>query len=161
MSDCCCPESADQSTTPPSTNLCPQCGNPGKRVQLITLKSLLVPSALEKVDSTGRHHFCKDAGCPVVYFSEQGHTFTTDDVQVPIFQKDDREDVPVCYCFGWSRQRIRDAQMQAEPSQVVDSITAHIKAGRCGCEVNNPQGSCCLGNVRSYLEHVQTEYLQS
>lgn len=31
----------------------------------------------------------------------------------------------------------------------------HIKADRCGCEVNNPQGSCCLGNVSAFIKQVK------
>lgn len=31
-------------------------------------------------------------------------------------------------------------------------ITIHTKAGRCGCEVNNPEGSCCLGNVNRLID---------
>jgi hypothetical protein len=30
---------------------------------------------------------------------------------------------------------------------VAERITALVKAERCACEVKNPQGSCCLGNV--------------
>jgi hypothetical protein len=26
-------------------------------------------------------------------------------------------------------------------------ISEHLRAGRCACELKNPQGSCCLGNV--------------
>jgi hypothetical protein len=56
--------------------------------------------------------------------------------------------VPVCYCFGWRRGQLQD------PSNchATDEITAHIQAQRCGCEVNNPQGCCCLTNVRSAME---------
>ncbi|WP_019011639.1 hypothetical protein [Deinococcus aquatilis] len=31
-------------------------------------------------------------------------------------------------------------------------IRGHIRANRCGCEVNNPQGSCCLGNVTRLID---------
>ncbi len=34
---------------------------------------------------------------------------------------------------------------------VVYFSNVQIKANRCGCEVNNPQGSCCLGNVMTFV----------
>ncbi len=29
-------------------------------------------------------------------------------------------------------------------------IAREIKAGHCACEVKNPSGRCCLGDVRAY-----------
>ncbi|OLN33052.1 hypothetical protein DSOL_1163 [Desulfosporosinus metallidurans] len=39
----------------------------------------------------------------------------------------------------------------------LEEITAHTKAGRCGCEVNNPEGSCCIGNLKHLLESIAKE----
>ncbi|MBW4555753.1 MAG: (2Fe-2S)-binding protein [Trichormus sp. ATA11-4-KO1] len=160
MTECCCPSSSPKDSESRWQRLCPQDGTKGKIVQLITLKSLLVPSALEQLDSASAYGFCASPNCPVVYFSEQGQTFTTDDLKVPVFQKDFNEDISVCYCFGWSRQRIREEFSQfsqSVESKVIDIITTHIKAKRCGCEVNNPQGACCLGNVRLVTEQIVGE----
>jgi hypothetical protein len=33
-------------------------------------------------------------------------------------------------------------------------VTEHIRAGRCGCNVNNPQGSCCLGNIQAVVKEL-------
>lgn len=126
---------------------CPRDRSQGKPVKVLTLKSLLVPQALERLNPPADYQFCSSANCPVVYFSAAGDVFTTDDLKVPVFQKDPGEDVPICYCFGWTRRRI---QAIDESFSIVDSITKHIQAGRCGCEVNNPQGRCCLKNVRDY-----------
>lgn len=30
-------------------------------------------------------------------------------------------------------------------------ITAGIRAGQCACDLRNPQGICCLGNVRRLI----------
>ncbi|WP_210404518.1 hypothetical protein [Chroococcidiopsis sp. TS-821] len=88
--------------------MCPHDGSNGKPVKLITLKSLLQPIALEQLDPQPPYFFCAHAECPIVYFSEAGQEFTTADVKVSVFQKDQRDTVPVCYCFGWSRQRINE-----------------------------------------------------
>lgn len=131
---------------------CPQNDNRGKPVQLITLKSLLKPSALERLEPASEYRFCETAECSVVYFSTIGDTFTIQDLKVPIFQKDNSADAPVCYCFGWSRQRLQNELALTGIGTAIESITAHIQAKRCGCEVNNPQGSCCLGNVRRAIK---------
>ncbi|WP_448600237.1 putative iron-sulfur cluster-binding metallochaperone [Thermoleptolyngbya sp.] len=152
MTEFCCPSSSDQESGSHWQRLCPKDGTKGKPVQLITLKSLLVPVALEQLNPASAYGFCPSPNCLVVYFSEQGQTFTTTDLKVPVFQKDMNEDVPVCYCFGWSCKRIREELNQSGENNAVDIITTHIKAKRCGCEVNNPQGSCCLENVRSVVK---------
>ena len=138
--------------------LCPKSGEQGIPIQLITLKSLLSPPALAQLDADSSYAFCRDPICPVVYFSEQGQSFGVDDLKVPVFQKESGEDVPVCYCFGWTRRRIRqELQGSKTPQAILEEIAAHIKARRCGCQVNNPQGFCCLENVRQVILEVQQE----
>jgi hypothetical protein len=39
-------------------------------------------------------------------------------------------------------------------STAADRITALVKADRCACEVRNPQGTCCLGNVTAAVRIV-------
>lgn len=157
MTECCCSPVSSQKSESHWQRLCPHDGTKGKPVEVITLKSLLVPSALERLDVTNAYGFCLSKDCPVVYFTEQGQTFITSDLKIPVFQKDENESVSVCYCFGWSRQRIREELNQSRESNAVDMITTHIKAKRCGCEVNNPQGSCCLENVRSVVKKTVEE----
>jgi hypothetical protein len=157
MTKSCFPSSSNQESESHWQRLCPQDGTKGKPVQLITLKSLLVPVALEQLNPASAYTFCSSPNCPIVYFSEQGQTFTTADLKVPVFQKNVDENVFACYCFGWSRQRIREELNQSGKSNAVDMITTHIKAKRCGCEVNNPQGSCCLENVRSVVKQTVEE----
>ncbi|MNP74322.1 BFD-like [2Fe-2S] binding domain protein [compost metagenome] len=70
-------------------------------------------------------------------------------LKVSVYQKDDSMAVPVCYCFGWTRERI--VQAVKENQQPIDRIREQVQANRCGCEVNNPQGSCCLGNVTTFI----------
>ena len=35
---------------------------------------------------------------------------------------------------------------------ILQHITAEVKAGNCACEIRNPQGSCCLGNVNAAVK---------
>lgn len=158
MNNCCnTPQSKDSLAI--KNRVCPHDGTKGKAIQLITLKSLLKSEALENLEPEQSYSFCSSSQCPVVYFSNHGHAFTNDDLKVPVFQKDTNSEVPICYCFNWTRQRIQTEIEQQGESQAVASITAHVKAGRCGCEVNNPQGACCLGNVRRVLENLKLEQI--
>jgi hypothetical protein len=75
-----------------------------------------------------------------------GRTFAQADLEVPVLAKDPRGDVPICYCFGWTRDSLGTAGVLA-----VLQIRAHIAAGRCGCEVNNPRCACCLGEVERLI----------
>ncbi len=137
---------------------CPHDQSQGKPVQLITLKSLLTPQALERLNAQASYRFCNRARCPIVYFSTEGDRVVTDDLKVPVFQKNPGQAVPVCYCFGWTRQRIQQEVAQHGQSSAIATITAHVKAGRCGCEVNNPEGRCCLKNVSDYVRRQQKPY---
>lgn len=109
-----------------------------------TVKSLLDFEALARIRPKAAHYFCPDPACPVVYYDDE-QTFTTADVRIPVFQKDASDATLVCYCFGYSRSNVR----QDEDGAIAATISDHIKAGRCGCDLRNPQGTCCLGNVTS------------
>ena len=136
--------------------LCPRSGEQGIPIQLTTLKSLLSPTALEQLNANGSYAFCRDPLCPVVYFSEEGQSFGVDDLKVPVFQKESGEDVPVCYCFGWTRRRIwQELRGSKTPQAILEEIADHIKTRGCGCQVNNPQGFCCLENVRQVILEMQ------
>ena len=145
MDDCCTPPSRNAPTSE-----CPTCGTPGKAVKVITLKALLVPQALATLAPRESYRFCPEAGCEVVYFGNSG-VYRQADVKVPVYQKDPGPEVPVCYCFGHPRAELTRALETGGGPLLERSIREHIAAGRCGCEVNNPQGSCCLGNVVTAL----------
>ena len=152
MSDCCEINQEKTSYLKENQKDCPVNSIKGKPVQLITLKSLLKPRALEQLNPETSYRFCASSDCSVVYYSETGQTFTTNDLKVPVFHKDSRETTPACYCFGWTRQRIAQEIKQFGESSAVTSITAHVQAKRCGCEVNNPQGKCCLSEVKTVVQ---------
>jgi hypothetical protein len=99
------------------------------------------------------YRFCASAGCPVVYFTPNGtQQFTTEQLRELVFQKAPGNPASlICYCFQHSLGAIQaaDASMRA---QIVADITAGVQAGRCACDLRNPQGSCCLGNVRRIVQ---------
>jgi len=113
----------------------------------ITLKALLQPPALMRLHAP-RHHFCPTSDCPVVYFGRD-EVFRRDDVLVPVFQKEPEGNRTVCYCFAVTEDDIRCELESTGHSTASERITVLVQADRCACEVRNPQGSCCLGNVAS------------
>lgn len=138
-----------------NTTTCPQCGQAGKVVQGQTVKVLLVISlrAVRGVE----YRFCRTPTCPAVYFaSDDQQTFTIDQVRGPVYQKALEDDAtPLCYCFGYTVGALR-AMTQIQRTAVIDDITAGIQAGQCACDLRNPQGSCCLGNVRELVKQLDS-----
>ena len=54
---------------------------------------------------------------------------------------------PLCYCFNHSAESILEEWARTGKTTVADAIKAELKAGGCRCEVANPSGGCCLGDV--------------
>lgn len=128
---------------------CPSCRERGKRVDLLTLKALLAVPLTEIQHS--EYFFCRSARCPTVYFSAGGEQeFAEPALRERVYQKhvDDGE-VFVCYCFRHSVSSVRESSGDSGESAVVRAITEGIQRGQCACEIRNPQGNCCLGNVRA------------
>jgi hypothetical protein len=146
MDDCC--EVPNQVQAPGSSAApnCPACGKTGKKVAMETIKSLLAPAAMRRLEAGRGYSFCVTPSCATVYFSGQ-NKFEWQDVRVPVFQKDPRAEVPVCYCFGYTREDLSAPDSAKSASR---DIAARVKQGLCACEIRNPQGSCCLGNVAGF-----------
>ncbi len=128
-----------------SPTRCPACGRPGRLVERITVKAMLRPEALMRV-SAPEHRFCATPKCPVVYFGIE-EAFDRKEIVVPVFQKEPAGERTVCYCFGIGEGDLRRELLETGRSTASERISALVKADRCACEVKNPQGSCCLGNV--------------
>ncbi|WP_291300338.1 putative iron-sulfur cluster-binding metallochaperone [Desulfosporosinus sp. BICA1-9] len=136
---------------------CPECGDKGRLMKIITLNSLLVPSAFAKLEPSASYKMCTNKACSVVYFSDNQDVFETKDIKVEVYIKSEDEDCPVCYCFGWTKKRVLQELEETGRTTVLEEIIVHTKAGLCGCEVNNPEGSCCIGNVKHLLESITKE----
>jgi hypothetical protein len=152
MGSCCSVDGGEQAT---ATAICPRCGQPGRSVERITLKALLKADALARL-SPDPYRFCPTPACEVVYFGPDS-VFIGGDVSVPVFQKDPAGERTVCYCFDVTESDLRRELVDGERPTASERITALVKADRCACEVRNPQGSCCLGNITSVVQDLQGE----
>lgn len=126
--------------------LCPVSGTNGSLVERQTVKAVLTTAALRRL-TPAAHRFCPDPACDIVYFAEDGHTYSTADIQVRVWQKEPYGDRVICYCFGENDAAI-EAEIEAHgQSDAVRRVREHIQAGRCACDVRNPRGTCCLGDL--------------
>lgn len=161
---CCCPPEAGNTVCdlpaqnfqrpPRAVKACPECGKAGKSVQGQTIKSLLSISLRQVQDA--QYLFCRTRTCPIVYFSADGEqTFTVQEVRERVYQKEpEAADGFICYCFRHTVGELQAASLEARAT-IVDSINAGINAGQCACDLRNPQGSCCLGNVNRRIKQLE------
>lgn len=84
----------------------------------------------------------------MVYFSKDGDGFTKEDVRIKIRIKEKNQDnLPVCYCFGFTEKQVREDFRNNGFSKITEWIKAEVKAKHCACEYKNPSGHCCLGDI--------------
>jgi len=154
MSECC---SVNTSRSPISAEMpCPLTGTRSKKVDFVTIQSLVrhLPFGMPPV----QYYFCGAVDCDIVYFPShpEAPTFYRDDLLVRVGVKETHDPIPVCYCFGIMRETIEEEIRHTGKSTVAERIKAEVKAGRCACQVKNPSGRCCLGNVsRAVKEALQ------
>jgi hypothetical protein len=156
MTSCCGPEPSGSNEI--VTN-CPGCRTRGANVELRTLKGLLTSAALPRLQTVS-HRFCKSPDCDVVYFDETGAAFRTTDVRTPIWQKSVGDDRTICYCFAETEAGLR-ADVERDTNSVIDRIRAHIEACRCACDIRNPRGVCCLGDLATIMKRLKGEMATS
>lgn len=158
MPDTCCapPEHAKRADT---GGACPGCGRRGRTVGLDTVQSQVAISLRELAQAP--YQFCATPDCAVVYYAAAvvssapapvQDAITRDQLRQRVFQKEPAPDVPVCYCFGHTLGAIQQGD-KAKRAAILAEIVGGTRQGQCACRLRNPQGSCCLGNLRR-LMHV-------
>ena len=123
---------------------CPECHQTGRPVGLMTV-SAIAKNGVERTDATYR--FCTTPDCRVVYFGVNGRRIDKSQVKVRVGIKETEDPIPVCYCFGFTQGDIFSDIRSMGTTRIPDKICAEVKARNCECEIKNPSGSCCLGNV--------------
>jgi hypothetical protein len=149
MNDC-----GDSHGAEPGARACATCTERGTPVQLQTVKALLTEVALRSVQLT-HYRFCANPTCETVYFGDAGDQFGTDDVRVPVWQKQRSGERLLCYCFGETESGIQSELLEHRRTDVVARIRTHIAAQRCACDIRNPRGACCLGDVMATVKRIE------
>jgi hypothetical protein len=149
MASCC----AGPATAGPGH--CGVCGKRGQAVSRQTLKHLLKPEKRAQLRETA-YYFCRTPECDIVYFSDEPlHYFAKEDVVVRVGVKEKDDPIPVCYCFNFTaRDIIADMERHGE-GRIFQEIKANVRAGLCACEIKNPSGRCCLGDVQQVMKQAR------
>lgn len=160
--DCCL---VTGKTPAPVKAVCPLSGTLSRKVQHRTLEHVLKPAKRGYIRDA-QYYFCNEPGCQIVYFSnEKVPFFSVNDLIVKVFVKDQGDEVPICYCFDWTRSRIkrqiRENRKNLLPGQssVSSQIAREINAGNCACDIKNPKGECCLGDVNTFVKEIKEKLL--
>lgn len=139
-----------------SPSMCPTCSTKGHVVSLQTVKALVTESALRRLE-VGGYRFCPGADCQTVYFADSHRTiFSRNDLRILVWQKEPPDTRMVCYCFGENEADIRAEIERQGSSAASQRVRGHVAARRCACDVRNPRGVCCLGDVNAAVARVES-----
>ena len=121
---------------------------------------MLNPLFLEEA-LKGTFRFCATRECPIVYFEEQGtRVFTVHDLRIGVGCKASTDPIPLCYCFGFDEGHLREEILQTGSTTIPETISHLIREGLCACDVRNPSGGCCLGEVNRAAKRLKEERTQ-
>jgi hypothetical protein len=134
---------------------CSSCNGQSRPVTLRTMLLMLKPDFFDQVGES-QYHFCASPDCAVVYFSRE-RSFTTADLRVRVGVKEKDSPVPLCYCFGFSEQTVKEEIAAEGQTTIPQRITSLIKERMCACEERNPSGGCCLGEVTKAVKRLMKE----
>jgi hypothetical protein len=152
MDDCC---SAPRVPVAGADALCRQCASKGARVALLTVKSLLTAIALARMTPALPFYVCLEPTCPVVYFTNEGLEYTRTDVRAVPWQKEPIGHRRFCHCFDENEPSMLRELAETGRCDAVQRVRDLIVADRCACEVRNPRGTCCLGDVMKAVDGIE------
>lgn len=139
---------------------CMKCSHHSQSVSRRTVLFTVKPKFLEQA-LNGTFRFCPNRACAIVYFDEQRtRTFTINDLRITVGVKASTDPVPLCYCFGFDESHLREEISQTGSTTIPDRISHLIREGLCACDVRNPSGKCCLGEVNRTAKRLKKEVVQ-
>lgn len=137
--------------------LCPTCERKGRRVERMTLESLLRDVRRGAI-GVGQYYVCAASDCDTVYFGPvDAPVFGKSDLTVRFGLKESSGPRPICYCFEHTVESIHDEIARSGRSTVLERIRADMEQVGCRCERTNPLGGCCLASVRQVVRDGMTE----
>jgi bacterioferritin-associated ferredoxin len=136
--------------------ICPNCGFPAILVNDKAVKFNLNDIAKEKFEPNLKWSICNNPHCNCSYFSKK-QVFTLNNLIKPLFFKDDRDNVPICYCSDLTRGEIKNAVKHG--MKTIDEVQNFTQKNITGfCEERNPLGKCCrnvfLKTIKEIYENV-------
>jgi len=147
--DCCTPQ-------PKGKAACPSCAQKAKGVLGKTLEHLLTEEAKAKLTCFDGFHYCKTPSCDVVYFRDD-EILTQKDISVIVGLKDGATPATTCYCFDWTKAKIRAELREHGETKALEDIKAKMENPGCSCEILNPSGGCCLADTTKAIKEIKME----
>lgn len=100
----------------------------------------------------GDGHLCTHPQDSVVYYFADCATIHKSDVVDRIGIKESEEPIFVCYCFRHSKSEIEQDFLLHGESTIEADVRRKVAEESCWCEVANPAGRCCLGEIRTVVK---------
>ena len=147
--DCCTPQ-------PKEKVECPTCHEKAKAVLGKTVEALLSDDAKAKLDCFDGFFYCKTPSCKTIYFRD-ATVLTQDGMHVVVGLKEGANPATVCYCFGWTKEKIKAELKESGITVALEDIKAKMENPGCSCEILNPSGGCCLGDTGKAIKELKKE----
>jgi len=126
----------------------------GKPVPRDTVARFVSPEALTTLGEA-EPRFCPRPDCPVAYYAPLGEPVLKERLSVRLGMKEQDGPRPICYCFGHTQESLAAEWAEKHSVSAVMDVMAAVRAGECRCAELNPQGVCCLPNLRSTVLALQ------
>lgn len=149
--DCCCSGVQMSKETP--QNACKQCGEIGRAVSRQTVAHHVKSEKLSTVGDEV-YKFCSSQNCAIVYYAASDQVFTVSEVRELITAKTTGDARPLCYCFGFNEGFARREIARTGENSVTELVSRFVKEKLCACEIRNPSGACCLGEVNKAVRRL-------
>lgn len=133
---------------------CPACRVKGRLVATRTVKNLVREHT--RVAAASTYYFCRTPECSVVYFSDEGK-FQKSDIKVRVGIKEQEDPIPLCYCFDYTRADISGDLSLRGQTNIPALVKAEVQRGFCACDVKNPSGACCLGDLTRAIQQIRND----
>ena len=147
--NCCTPQ-------PKGKVECPTCKQKAKGVLAKTLKHLLIDETKSNLECFDGFYYCKTPSCEVIYF-RNSEILTQKNMSVEVGLKDSANIKTTCYCFGWTKEKIRGELQEKGETNALKDIKEKMKNVGCSCEILNPSGGCCLGDNTKVIKEIKDE----
>ena len=69
--------------------------------------------------------------------------------------KEGAKPATVCYCFEWTKEKIKAELEATGETKALEDIKGKMENPGCSCEILNPSGGCCLGDVGKAIKEIQ------
>ncbi len=144
---------------PKGKSACPECNVRAKGVLGKTVETLLRGKSKSDLSCFDGFYYCKTPSCKIIYFRE-GTSLTQKDINVIVGLKNGASPATVCYCFEWTKEKIKSELEKTGNTIALEDIKIKMKNPGCACEVMNPSGSCCIGDITKAIKEIKSEQIE-